>query len=114
MKLTPELFAQILGAIVSLLFSFFPGLREWFNALKPGEKLLVMVGLGVVVSAAIFGISCFTPYVFVACTWLGVQELLEVLWAYIVSTQAVYLLTRKVRPAKQAKNVTVAAASLIE
>ena len=43
--MTPESFALIVGAIVSLFFSYIPGLNTWFDQLLPEYKRLIMAGV---------------------------------------------------------------------
>lgn len=48
----------IAGAILSLLFSYIPGLNIWYAALQADTKRLIMAGVLLVTSAAIFGLVC--------------------------------------------------------
>lgn len=51
---SPELLAGIVGAAISWLFGWFPGLRTWFAALKSEVKSGIMLGLLVVASAVVY------------------------------------------------------------
>ena len=35
---------SLAGAILALLFGYVPGLRQWYEALEPTRKALVMAG----------------------------------------------------------------------
>ena len=52
--LTPELIAGIVGAAISWLFGWFPGLRTWFAALKSEAKSGIMLGLLAATTGAVY------------------------------------------------------------
>ena len=52
--LTPELLALVAGSVLSLLFSYIPGLRTAFAALCGETKRLIMAGLLLIVTIVIF------------------------------------------------------------
>ena len=56
--MSPETLTLISGAALSLFFSYVPGLNVKFAALSSDVKRLIMAGVLLVVSGAIFGISC--------------------------------------------------------
>lgn len=100
---TVEYLAGVIGILFSMAFSFIPGLREWFDALDPWKKVGITIGLAVLVSAAVFGISCWTPYAYVTCDWAGVSKLVDVFVAYLLANQLTYVITHKVRPTRLAE-----------
>lgn len=51
---TPEILSAIAGTILSLVFSYIGGLNVKFAALAPENKRLIMAGILLTVSAAIF------------------------------------------------------------
>lgn len=56
--MTAEILSMIAGSLLSLGFSYIPGLNTWFAA-KPEEvKKLTMLVLMVVVALVAFGLSC--------------------------------------------------------
>ena len=91
----------IVGAILSLLFSYVPGLSGKYDALDPTWKRIVMGVLLVIVSAAIFGLSCGKVLAMVTCDKPGVMGLLQVLFLALTANQAVYMIT--VKPAALGK-----------
>lgn len=94
---TPELLAKIAGVVISLLFSYFPVLKDWYEKLTAEQKSLVMIGVLLGISVVVFLLSCFTSWIFVACTWAGAQKMLEVFLYALITNQATYLVTRTIR-----------------
>lgn len=56
---TPDLISMVVGAVISLLFNYFPGLNTWFSALRTEVKSFIMIGLLAVASVAIYLISLY-------------------------------------------------------
>ena len=90
----------VAGAILSLLFGYVPGLRQWFEALDGVRKAQVMAGLLLLAAAGAFGASCYTPWVVVECTEAGFWQLVELFIMALVANQATYTLA--VRPSRTA------------
>lgn len=92
------------GAALSLLFSYMPGLAQWFAALGEAEgdggtrKRLVMLGMLAGVALGAFGLSCARlplAAVEVECSRAGAWELCRALVAAIAANQGVYALSPK-------------------
>lgn len=102
---TPELLAGIVAAIISLAFSYIPGLSEKFAALAGEYKRLIMAGLMVVVAGAVYAGSCLNLLsIGVACDKPGVLQLISIVLAALIANQGVYAIspqTAAVRAAKQ-------------
>jgi hypothetical protein len=87
---TPEILIALLGAILSLVFAYFPWLKDWFEALNPVYKPLLNAGLLLVLVYALFGLSCAGIVTYFACTGQGALDAL-VIWFYaIVANQTAY------------------------
>ena len=56
---TPDLISMVVGAVISLLFNYFPGLNTWFSALRTEVKSFIMIGLLAVASVAIYLLSLY-------------------------------------------------------
>lgn len=69
-EFTPELIAGIVGAALSWLFSWFPGLRTWYAALKSEIKSAIMLGL--------LALSSVTVYLLVYYGVLATSESLTI------------------------------------
>ena len=92
--------AALVGLILSLAFSYVPGLKGWYDGLATSSKQLVMGVSLVIVAAAVFGISCAgLGSAFgisgVECTVKGAVGFVQVLIAALVANQSVYLITKK-------------------
>ena len=103
--ITPELLAGIVAAIISLMFSYIPGLSEKFAALAGEYKRLIMAGLMVLVAVVIYAGSCFGLLsIGIACDQPGVLQLVSIVLAALIANQGVYAIspqTAAVRAAKQ-------------
>ncbi len=83
----------IVGALVSLVFSYVPAVKTWFDAQT--NKGLIMLGVLVVVGLAYFGLSC-TPFaaqlgITLACTQAGAVQLAQAIFALAAGNQLAYL-----------------------
>lgn len=88
-----DILASVSGVLLSLAFSYIPGLHEKFNALETIYKRLVIMGLLLIVAAGLFGMSCAGIVEFAAgavCDRAGLVELLRALFLAFVANQATY------------------------
>jgi len=88
----------IVGAVIQLLFKYFPKLSPWYE--KQSQKALIMVGVILVVSLVYFGLGCVAFLavklgIQVACTLDGAVDLAIAFGTILGSQQITYLLTRK-------------------
>ena len=97
--MTAEQLIAIAGAILSLAFSYIPGLKARYEPLSDEMKRLVMLGLLVLVVAGVFGLACsrFGTYlgIAVACDEPGLVALVWALVLAIMANQSTYLITPK-------------------
>lgn len=91
--MTVEQLGAIAGVILSLLFSYVPGLSDKFNALEPVVKRLIMAGLLLLVAIGALALSCANIIVTVECTQAGLIALINVYIAALVANQAAYMIT---------------------
>ncbi len=56
--MSADFLSSIAGAALSLAFSYLPGASDWFGQLDGTHKRLVMLGLLLLTSLAVFGLSC--------------------------------------------------------
>lgn len=94
-EMTVEQLGAFSGVILSLLFSYVPGLSDKFNALEATKKSLVMAGLLLLVAAGALALSCANIVVTVECTQAGLLALINVYIAALVANQAAYLISPK-------------------
>jgi hypothetical protein len=93
--MTAEQLGSIAGIVLSLLFSYVPGLAGWFAALTTGYKQMIMGVLLIAVAGAIYGLACANLYGGIVCGKEGGLQLINILIAALISNQSAYLLTRK-------------------
>lgn len=86
----------IASALLAVLFAYIPGLATWFEPLESTKKRLIMLGLLVVVTAAIYGLSCSAILVSVACDKASAVSLITALVYAIVANQGTYQILPKV------------------
>jgi hypothetical protein len=91
--MSAEQLAAIAGVLLSLLFSYVPGLSDWYGALDPTKKRLVMAALLLVVAVGVFAASCgqfVAGVVGVTCDKGGALALISAFITALVANQAAY------------------------
>lgn len=96
--MTIELLSTLAGGLLSLLFSYFPGLSQRYNDFSPDNQRFVMLGALFVVALGILGLSCGglsgqygLPVV--TCDSTGIQEVVKIFVYALIANQAVHRLT---------------------
>jgi len=90
--MTVEQLGAIAGVVLSLLFSYVPGLSDKFAALAATTKRLIMAALLLVVAGGALALSCSNLVVTVPCTQAGLLDLVNVYIAALVANQAAYMI----------------------
>lgn len=108
MELTPELLAGAVAIILSLLFSYIPGLNAWFAGLKDEYKRLIMLGLLLLVAGLAYGLACWGMLVDLTgigltCDRAGLLGLIRILVVAIIANQAVYSISPRAPAVQEAK-----------
>lgn len=103
--LTPDSIVVVLGAIVSLIFTYFPKLNTWFAGLEADIKSLIMILLMVVIEGAVFVLSCILGVITsnIACAsgfWNILFNMGVTLVLAIMSNQSVFSITKNLAPKK--------------
>jgi hypothetical protein len=107
LALTPELLASVSGVIISLGFSYIPGLSTKFAALNAVVKSAIMAGLMVVAGVVIYIGGCNGLFVTgMVCGTEGGWKLVSVLLAAIIANQAAYQLSPPTKAVTEAKAST--------
>jgi len=110
--MTSETLLIILGAVLSLLFSYIPGLASWYQPLDETKKRLIMLGLLAVITVTIFGLSCTKYFEWVECSEQGAMGLLTSFIFAAMANQATNSLSPKVGlKSPLSKNVIVTSPS---
>ena len=88
-----ELLAGIAGIVISLLFSYFPGLSGWYDPLPADKKRFIMLGALLVSALGVFGLACIGKYDLVSCDLVGAWNMLEYFVLAVIANQASYSLS---------------------
>ena len=94
--MTSETLLIVLGAVLSLLFSYIPGLATWYQPLDETKKRLIMLGLLAVITGAVFGLSCTPYFTWVECSEKGAIGLLTAFIFAAMANQAASSLSPKI------------------
>ncbi len=106
--MTPEFIALTSGTILSLVFSYIPGLNVKFAALPEETKRLYMLVLNVFVVSVVFGLGCLgtlqiTNFV---CDQNTIIQYAYLLILSMVANQSVFKLSPKTKGVLIAKIAT--------
>ena len=83
------------GVVLSLAFSYIPGLNTWFQGLARENKQVLMGALLVAVAVSIFALQCGGISDFgVICSKAGAVDFFRVLVSALVANQGIYSLTK--------------------
>lgn len=102
--LTAAVLTGMAGALLSLVFSYVPGIRERFEVLTGTQKRGVMALFLLLTSVTVYGLSCFSPFVLVECSEAGVWDLLLVLGAALMANQSTFSMTPKMNGGVKKEN----------
>ena len=95
--MTAEYLAGIAGVVLSLVFSYVPGLNTWFSGLDGTIKRLAMLVLLVVVALGSFGLACSgwgaDFGLKLTCDRTGLIGLLQALGLAVIANQSAYAIT---------------------
>ena len=91
---TPEAFAALGALALSLVFEYFPAIKDDYDKLPPDQKRFVMVGLVFLAVAGAFGLSCLSEIVAFACTAFGALDAVIVFFFAIGVNQIVHFADR--------------------
>jgi len=105
MEFTAELIALIAGAVISLIFSYFPVLRVKFAALTQEAKSGIMIGLNVAVVVAICLLDFFEAFDFgLTFDKSGIVQITMVFFAALIANQSTYMISPQPGDVKSAKD----------
>src|SRR5579859_78350 len=111
--ITSDVLAGSAGVVLSLAFSFVPGLAPWLAKKDPTWKRLTVLIAVVVVAGAAFGLSCANvqglPFK-VECSQAGAVGLAEAVFACLVASQVTDRITPNVGAGATPVTVTPAPA----
>lgn len=56
--MTADLLSSVSGVILSLLFSYLPGLSAWYGEQSGDKKRIIMLGMLALVAAGMYALDC--------------------------------------------------------
>lgn len=96
--MTPENLTAIAGIVLSLAFSYIPGLKGWYEQFNTEQKRVVMLALLALVTGGLIAIACvgYGPDLGIAvtCDRVGIVLLVKAFIAALIANQAAYLITK--------------------
>ncbi len=90
-EFTPELIAGVVGAAISWIFAWFPGLRTWFAALRSEIKSAIMLALLAIATVTVYLLTFYG--VLETETPITIWRLLSVFFFASTINQVTYSLT---------------------
>jgi hypothetical protein len=101
-----EWLVQVAAAILSLAFSYIPGLRVWYGGKGEEFKSLFMAGLLLLVVGVMFGLGCAGWIeTNIACSSMGVRDAIVVFVMAVAVNQGFYKISPQPRDVKNAKEL---------
>jgi hypothetical protein len=98
--MSPQSISTITAVILSLAFSYIPGLSAWYKLLHGTQKRLLMLCLLVLVAGGAFGLACAgwgeDFGLKLTCDQPGAITLLQSLVLALAANQSTYLITPKI------------------
>lgn len=92
--------SSIAGAILSLVFSYVPGARQWYGALSGVHKRLVMLALLVVAAVLVVAAACSgwggDFNISITCNHSGLVTVLKAFGAAVIANQSTYLVSPQI------------------
>jgi hypothetical protein len=87
----------VAGIVLSLLFSYVPGVQDWFGNLDGTRKRLVMLLVCALAASVIYAASCagLAYQSTITCDKQGLMALLQLFAGAVVANQMAYLLISK-------------------
>lgn len=92
-----EQITYIAGALLSLGFTYLPGLNTWFGKLAKENKKLVMLIVLALATAAVFGYSCAGQGAAFTCDQAGAWAAVALFIKAAIANQAAHRLTPKAK-----------------
>jgi len=93
--MTSDLLSSVAGIILSLAFSYLPGVSDWFSGLDGVHKRLIMAGLLLVVAVGAFGLGCANVLGTVECSRDGALGLASAYISALIANQSAYQITKR-------------------
>ena len=95
--MTPEILVTTAAILLSLLFSYVPGFKTWFEPRSADAKRLIMLALLLITAGVTFALACanLSPQVALVCDTAGAWGLFKVFVTAVIANQATFLISPK-------------------
>jgi hypothetical protein len=87
----------VAGVVLSLAFSYIPGLSDWYGGLDGTKKRLVMLAALAAVALGSAALSCGNVVLVVVCDKAGLLALFYAFVQAVIANQATYLISPRVQ-----------------
>lgn len=98
--MSAESLSLVAGTVLSLAFSYIPGVRNWFMGFDPVIKRLIMLALLALATGVVYGLSClgwgFAWGITLSCDQSGLLGLIEQFVVAIIANQSIYVISPQV------------------
>ena len=95
--MSAESLSLVAGTVLSLTFSYIPGVRNWFIEFDPAIKRLIMLALLALTAGVAYGLSClgwgFEWGITLSCDQSGLLGLIEQFVVAIIANQSIYAIS---------------------
>jgi len=115
--MSAEFLTTIAGVILSLLFSYIPGLNTWFAALESLHKRLIMLGLLFISALGFMALSCWgfladLSGIQIPCDRQGLIGLVQMFIMAVIANQSTYAISEPTNAVVDAKKAVSGQADL--
>ena len=102
-EVTPASLGAIAGVAISLLFSYIPKLNVLYAELAPEVKRLIMLGVLLATSLALYGLNCWGVIATgITCDKNGIVQLIMIFISTLIANQSTLKITPQVAAVKVA------------
>lgn len=102
--MTAQGLVAIASVLLSVLFTYVPGMNEWYAGMQKTHKQLLMGGLLVLTTGFIMLSSCMEWWTWVECDKQGVLDMLATLALAIAANQGTHQITPEPQAVRTAKS----------
>jgi len=102
--MTAQGLVAIASVVLSVLFTYVPGMNAWYAALDKTYKQLIMMGLLVLTTGFIMLSSCMEWWTWATCDKKGALDILATLALAVAANQGTHELTPEPSAVREAKS----------
>ena len=95
--MSAENLSLVAGTVLSLAFSYIPGVRTWFMGFEPIIKRLIMLALLAVITGVVYGLSCLgwgsEWGITLSCDQTGLLGFVKQFVIAVIANQSIYTIS---------------------